>query len=86
MLSTGQVIDGLDRAVLSMKKKEHALVTIAPEYGFRAEETKRDLATVPANSTLIYEIELVEFVKVKTSLHFRVFPTILSQTPQLMFE
>jgi len=67
-VSTGQVIDGLDKAVLSMKKNEHALVTIAPEYGFKAEETKRDLATVPANSTLIYEIELVEFVKVITFL------------------
>lgn len=62
---TGQVIDGLDKAVLSMKKKEHALVTIAPEYGFGSAETKRDLATVPANSTLTYDIELVEFVKVK---------------------
>jgi hypothetical protein len=61
---TGQVIDGLDKAVLSMKKEEHALVTIAPEYGFGGEETKRDLATVPANSKLIYEIELVQFVKV----------------------
>lgn len=64
---TGQVIDGLDRAVLSMKKNEHALVTISPEYGFGGEETKRDLASVPANSKLIYEIELVEFVKVKAS-------------------
>ena len=61
------MIEGLDRAVLSMKKKEHALVTIAPEYGFGKEEVKRDLATVPPNSTLIYEIELVEFVKVNSS-------------------
>ncbi|KAG0608755.1 hypothetical protein M758_8G129900 [Ceratodon purpureus] len=63
----GQVIEGLDQAVLSMKKKEQALVTIAPEYGFGGEETKRDLASVPANSKLIYEIELVEFVKDKES-------------------
>jgi FK506-binding protein 4/5 len=63
----GQVIDGLDKAVLSMKKKEHALVTIAPEYGFGSAETKRDLATVPANSTLTYDIELVDFVKDKES-------------------
>lgn len=55
--------------MLSMKKKEHALVTIAPEYGFGSTETKRDLATVPANSTLTYDIELVEFVKVKLRNH-----------------
>lgn len=58
------MIDGLDKAVLSMKKKEHAFVTIDPEYGFGGEEIKRELATVPANSKLIYDIELVEFVKV----------------------
>jgi FK506-binding protein 4/5 len=63
----GQVIDGLDKAVLSMKKNELALVTIAPEYGYKAEETRTDLSTVPANSTLTYEIELVEFVKDKES-------------------
>lgn len=63
----GQVVDGLDKAVLTMKKKEHSLVTIAPEYGFGGEETKRDLASVPANSKLIYEIELVDFVKDKDS-------------------
>lgn len=73
-VSTGQVVDGLDKAVLTMKKKEHSLVTIAPEYGFGGEETKRDLASVPANSKLIYEIELVDFVKVKSSWHFHVSP------------
>lgn len=73
------MIDGLDKAVLSMKKKEHALVTISPEYGFGAEETKRDLAVVPANSKLVYEIELVEFVKVKEIHFFFSFLTIKTQ-------
>ncbi|XP_024404088.1 peptidyl-prolyl cis-trans isomerase FKBP62 isoform X2 [Physcomitrium patens] len=68
----GQVIDGLDKAVLTMKKNEHALVTIYPEYGFGGEETKRDLAIVPANSTLFYEIELVEFIKEKESWELEV--------------
>ncbi|KAJ4778977.1 Peptidylprolyl isomerase [Rhynchospora pubera] len=62
-----QVIEGLDRAVMSMKKGEIALVTIPPEYAFSSTESKQDLAVVPANSTVIYEIELVSFVKEKES-------------------
>ncbi|XP_078175800.1 70 kDa peptidyl-prolyl isomerase-like [Carex rostrata] len=60
-----QVIVGLDRAVMSMKKGEIALVTISPEYAFSSTESSQDLAVVPANSTVIYEIELVSFVKEK---------------------
>ncbi|VFR02014.1 unnamed protein product [Cuscuta campestris] len=62
-----QVIDGLDRAVLTMKKGEVALLTIAPEYAFGASENKQDLAVVPANSTVFYEAELVSFVKERES-------------------
>jgi FK506-binding protein 4/5 len=62
-----QVIDGLDKTVASMKKGEVAVVRISPEYGFGGAETKRDLGTVPPNSTLIYELELVEFSKEKES-------------------
>lgn len=47
-----------------MKKGEVAVLTIAPEYGFGATESKQELATVPPNSTLSYEIELVSFDKV----------------------
>ncbi|KAF3327741.1 peptidyl-prolyl isomerase-like isoform X1 [Carex littledalei] len=60
-----QVIVGLDQAVMSMKKGEIALVTIPPEYAFSSTESRQDLAVVPANSTVIYEIELVSFVKEK---------------------
>ncbi|OEL34173.1 70 kDa peptidyl-prolyl isomerase [Dichanthelium oligosanthes] len=62
-----EVIDGLDRAVLNMKKGEVALVTIPPEYAFGSTESKQDLAVVPPNSTVIYEVELVSFVKDKES-------------------
>ncbi|RWR74635.1 peptidyl-prolyl isomerase-like protein [Cinnamomum micranthum f. kanehirae] len=62
-----QVIDGLDRAVITMKKGEVALVTIAPEYAFSFVESKQDLAVVPPNSTVFYEVELVSFVKEKES-------------------
>jgi len=60
-----EVIDGLDRAVLNMKKGEVALVTIPPEYAFGSTESKQDLSVVPPNSTVVYEVELVSFVKVR---------------------
>ncbi|CAO2179770.1 unnamed protein product [Urochloa humidicola] len=62
-----EVIAGLDRAVLNMKKGEVALVTIPPEYAFGSTESKQDLAVVPPNSTVIYEVEVVSFVKDKES-------------------
>ncbi|XP_030467348.1 peptidyl-prolyl cis-trans isomerase FKBP62-like [Syzygium oleosum] len=62
-----QVIDGLDRAVKNMKKGEVALVTIQPEYAFGLTESQQDLAVVPANSTVSYEVELLSFVKEKES-------------------
>lgn len=58
------MIDGLDKAVMTMKKGEVALLTIAPEYAFGSTDSKQELAVVPPNSTVTYEIELVSFVKV----------------------
>ncbi|XP_031478043.1 peptidyl-prolyl cis-trans isomerase FKBP62-like [Nymphaea colorata] len=66
MTGEEQVIEGLDRAVMTMKKGEVGLVTISPEYAFGS-ESKEELATVPANSTVYYEVELVSFVKEKES-------------------
>eukprot|EP00253_Pinus_taeda_P000261 PITA_00261 len=66
MAGEEQVVDGLDRAVMTMKKGEVALVSVAAEYGYQT-EIKTDLAVVPPKSTLIYEVELVSFVKEKES-------------------
>ena len=52
-----QVIDGLDRVVLTMKKGEVAL-------WFCSSESQQELVVVPSNSTLYYEVELVSFEKV----------------------
>lgn len=60
-----QVIDGLDKAVKNMKKGETALVTIHPDYAFGTSETPQEMATVPANSSVYYEVELLSFVKVR---------------------
>lgn len=49
-----------------MKKGEVALVTIQPEYAFGSSVSPQELAIVPANSTVYYEVELVSFVKVCT--------------------
>lgn len=62
-----QVIEGLDRTVMTMKKGEIASVIIAPEYAFGSSESKQELAVVPANSTVFYEVELVSFLKEKES-------------------
>jgi FKBP-type peptidyl-prolyl cis-trans isomerase len=47
-----------------MKKGEVALVTITPEYAFGSAESKQDLAVVPPNSSVAYEVDLVSFLKV----------------------
>ncbi|CAI9777005.1 unnamed protein product [Fraxinus pennsylvanica] len=62
-----QVIEGLDRAVKTMKKGEIALLTVQPEYAFGPSESPQELAAVPGNSTVYYEVEMVSFVKEKES-------------------
>ncbi|KAM0822527.1 hypothetical protein ACQ4PT_071441 [Festuca glaucescens] len=62
-----QVIDGLDKTVITMKKGEVALARIPPELAFGSAETKGDLGVVPPSSTVLYEVELVSFDKEKES-------------------
>ncbi|KAI8013267.1 Peptidyl-prolyl cis-trans isomerase FKBP65 [Camellia lanceoleosa] len=62
-----QVIEGLDIAVMTMKKGEIALLTVAPEYAFGSSESHQELAVVPPNSYVFYEVELVSFDKEKES-------------------
>lgn len=54
-LGAGQVIAGWDEGLVGMKVGEKKTLTIAPEkaYGSRA------VGSIPANSTLIFEVELV---------------------------
>ncbi|KAK7359341.1 hypothetical protein VNO77_01296 [Canavalia gladiata] len=62
-----QVIEGLDKAVKNMKKGEIALVIIQPEYAFGPSGSSQELANIPPNSTVSYEVELLSFVKEKES-------------------
>ena len=66
LLTSGaeEVIEGLDKAVMKMKKGEVALLIVAPEYAFGSSESQQELAVVPPNSTVYYEVELVSFDKV----------------------
>ncbi|KAL8481020.1 hypothetical protein ACS0TY_027527 [Phlomoides rotata] len=62
-----QVIEGLDRAVKTMKKGEVALLVIQPEYAFGQSESSQELAVVPQSSVVYYEVEMVSFIKEKES-------------------
>lgn len=61
--------DGFEKAVMTMKKGETALVTITPTYAFGSEhDTVQPLATVPAGvATVCYEVQLLDFEKGKES-------------------
>lgn len=57
--------EGLDMAVLDMKKGEKALVTIAPKYAFGDAGTEAFKVPVPGGETVTYEISLIDIVKAK---------------------
>ncbi|KAI9142676.1 hypothetical protein BKA69DRAFT_1123743 [Paraphysoderma sedebokerense] len=55
-LGRGQVIQGWDKGIATMKKGEKAVLTIKPEYGY-GETGAGD--SIPPNSTLEFEVELL---------------------------
>ena len=59
-----QVCAGLEEAVQTMKLNEVAEVIVQPQYGFGNAEHQVPEATIPANSTLFYTVELAELNKV----------------------
>ena len=54
-LGAGQVIAGWDEGLVGMKVGEKKTLTITPDKGYGA----RAVGSIPANSTLIFEVELV---------------------------
>ena len=57
------VCDGLDRAILEMKRGERAIVTIPAEYAFGAAGREG----VPGGATVVYDVTLTEFAREKES-------------------
>jgi len=54
-LSKSSVIKGFDSGILGMRVGERRKLTIPPELGY----SSANLALIPPNSTLIYEVELL---------------------------
>lgn len=58
-LGVGQVIRGWDEGVARMSIGEKAILTCPPDYAYGNQNIGNGL--IPANSTLIFEVELISF-------------------------
>ena len=57
-IGAGQVIKGWDEGVAKMSKGETAKLTCSPDFAYGNQAVGGDL--IPANSTLIFEVELID--------------------------
>ena len=61
-MGQGQVIKGWDEGFASMKRGERATLICSPEYAYGARGSP---PRIPANSTLHFEVELLDFTDKK---------------------
>jgi len=59
VLGVGQVIRGWDEGLVGMRVGGKRILTIAPDFGYGAQA----VGAIPANSVLIFEVELVDLKK-----------------------
>ena len=69
-VGNGEVISGWEIAIKSMKKGEKAEVVIDPDYAYGEEQH----GEIPPNSTLTFEIELVDFLPPQKKVYEMDFP------------
>lgn len=60
-----QVVKGLDKVVMELKKGEKCLATFPPDYGYGDEGGECGGRAVPSAATLSYEVTLVDFENAK---------------------
>jgi FKBP-type peptidyl-prolyl cis-trans isomerase 2 len=65
-----QVVDGLDEAITMMNEGEVYLVTVPPQHAFGSEGSQQQLAFVPPNATVTFEVELVSIIS-KVNIIFK---------------
>ena len=58
ILGAGQVIRGWEETLAQMSKGQLSQITVPPEYGYGQEGFP---PSIPGNTTLIFEIELIDF-------------------------
>jgi FKBP-type peptidyl-prolyl cis-trans isomerase len=58
-VGAGQVIKGWDEGLMGMKEKGKRLLVIPPDKAYGA---RSPTPSIPANSTLVFEVELVQIV------------------------
>lgn len=58
-LGVGQVIKGWDEGVSKMSKGERSKLTCTPDYAYGQQNVGNGL--IPPNSTLIFDVELINF-------------------------
>lgn len=59
VLGDGKVIKGLDEGVRLLNVGDKAIITIPPQLGYGSIDIP---GMIPSNSTLVFEVELVDFV------------------------
>lgn len=59
VVGRGEVIKGWDEAFLAMKKKEKRIIIVPPGLAYG----DKGMGSIPPGSTLIFEVELIDFLK-----------------------